>query len=343
MKPFEFDIDRTELRKKLGSMSQLAGVKRYRMTEGRANGLEAVDVRTGSGLEYTILPGRGMDIAWTGYKGVPISYISNAEVCAAAFYEASGMEWLRGFYAGMLTTCGFENVGGPCEDVHPVIGSRDFGLHGRLSYIPATQVSAKEAWIGNEYAFIVEGVMRESIVHGENLTLRRTISSKLGGKRIAISDVIENESNRPQPIMLLYHMNIGWPILDDGTILTTTASEVSGATTDAQNEIEKRAIMTAPVPGMTERCYFHKPVADADGIAQATVFNHRLGMGVRISFRPEQLPCLTEWKMLNEGEYVLGIEPGTTFPIGRANGNRQILQPGETKRVEIDIDILDEE
>ena len=75
--------------------------------------------------------------------------MSNAAPCTSTFYDPNGMEWLRGFYAGMLTTCGFSNVGGPSTEIHPVIGKREYGLHGRLSYTPAYEVGTYEDWVSN--------------------------------------------------------------------------------------------------------------------------------------------------------------------------------------------------
>ena len=347
MKPFEPYLDKESLRRYMGSMSQLAGLKKYRLEDGRADGVQAVDVRTGSGLEYTVLPGRGMDIAWTSYKGTPISYMSSTGVSAAAHYEAEGMEWLRGFFAGMLTTCGFQNVGGPCDGSHPVIGGRRYGLHGRLTNIPAAEVGTREEWADGRYCMSVTGKMRESIVHGENITLRRTISSILGENAICLHDEIENESPRPQPMMLLYHMNLGWPVLGPDTRLVHSSVRVRGANAEAQAEIDLHTRFEAPVPGRTERCYFHVPGADADGNAYAAVINDALELGVLFTFRPDQLPCMCQWKMLNEGEYVLGIEPGNTYPTGRANAEAEdqldMLAPGEVRAVDIRIEILDGE
>lgn len=345
MKAFQPNLKKEELRKYLGSMGQLAGLKKYRLDDGPSTGVEAVDVRTGAGLEYTVLPGRGMDIAWMSYKGVPISYMSNTGVRSAALYEADGMEWLRSFFAGMLTTCGFSNVGGPCEGSHPVIGGRKYGLHGRLNTIPAAQVSACEEWHDEDYLMKVRGKVRESIVHGENMVLSRCVHSYLGENRIQISDIIENESNRPQPMMLLYHMNLGWPVLSADTRLVAASKSVRGANDEAQAEIDLHDRFEAPVPGRTERCYFHVPMAGEDGLARVAVINDALELGVMFSFRPDQLPCMCEWKMLNEGEYVLGIEPGNTYPTGRANaeaeGKLDILAPSEVRRVDITIEILD--
>ena len=345
MKPFEPYLDKQSLRRYLGSMSQLAGLKKYRLDDGPSAGVEAVDVKTGGGLEYTVLPGRGMDIAWMSYKGVPISYMSNTGVKNAAFYEAEGMEWLRGFFAGMLTTCGLSNVGGPCDGSHPVIGGRHYGLHGRMNTIPASYVSMMENWIDDFYMMAVGGRMRESIVHGENLVLERCITSVLGENRIVLEDTIENESNRPQPLMLLYHMNLGWPVLGPDTRLVTASESVRGANDEAQAEIDLHTRFTDPVPGKTERCYFHVPAADEKGETHVAVINDALELGVMFTFRPDQLPCMCQWKMLNEGEYVLGIEPGNTYPTGRANaeanGSLDMLAPGEIRHVDIAIEILD--
>ena len=38
---------------------------------------------------------------------------------------------------------------------------------------------------------------------------------------------------------------------------------------------------------------------------------------MRLRYKPAELPCFTEWKMLGEKEYVLGIEPGNCRPMGR--------------------------
>ena len=186
MKEFNLNLDKKFIRKRFGNITQLGGLKKYRLSEGRADGVDAVDVKTGSGLNYTILPGRGMDIAWTDYKGVPISYMSSTGVCNANLYDSKEMEWLNNFFAGLLTTCGFSNVGGPCKNVHPVIGERTLGLHGKLTNLPASEVSTFEGWKEGEYVMKVSGKMRESCLHGENITLRRTITSYLGKNKIIL-------------------------------------------------------------------------------------------------------------------------------------------------------------
>ena len=347
MKDLNLNIDKSFLRKRFGHMTQLCGLKRYRLSEGRADGVDAVDVRTGGGLTYTVLPGRGMDIAWTEYKGVPVSYMSNTGINNANRYDSNGMEWLCNFFAGLLTTCGFSNVGGPCENEHPVIGKRMLGLHGKLTNIPASEVSTYEGWENGEYFMRVSGKMRESCLHGENITLRRTITSILGKNKIILHDFIENDSNRVQPCMLLYHMNIGYPILseDSRLVVATDTTKMRFSSEQAQSEKDIFNEFTAPVNGYAERCYFHEIKANKNGYTRIAVINDKLELAVVFTYRPEQLNCLTEWKMLNEGEYVLGIEPGTANPIGRERteqeGRLKTLQSGETHEVDITIEIVD--
>lgn len=344
MKKFTMNYDKSFLRKRLGSMSQLGGLKKYHLSNGRGDGVEAVDVRTGAGLSYTVLPGRGMDIAWTDYKGVPVSYMSNTGVSAGAYVEG-GMEWLRNFFAGLLTTCGLSNVGGPCSDTHPVIGERTYGLHGRISNIPADQVCVHEGWEEDKYVMSVSGKMTESIVHGETLSLQRTVSSVLGENVIRIHDVIENEGNVETPLMVLYHMNLGYPVLSEHARLLIAPSSVKGASDLAEQEIDKYASFHPPVLGREERCYFHVVKENADGKTKVALINDELEIAVVFSYYPKQLPCFTEWKMLNEGVYVLGIEPGNSNPIGRVNAREKgvlhTLAPGEKKVVDLEIQIIE--
>lgn len=339
------NLSKSELLSYMGSVSQAGGLKRYAFTEGRARGVEAIDIVTGTGFDFTVLPGRCMDLAWARYKGVPISYMSKAEIADGAYLEQQGMEWLRSFYGGMLTTCGFSNVGGPCQEERRIFGMQSYGLHGRLSHIPASEVCCSGQWQDEKYVMQVQGLMRQSAVHGENLTLRRTISAVLGEKKLRIHDVIENEGHTEEPFMLLYHMNFGYPLLSPESRLLACPEHVRGADETAQSELAAYARFHEPVHLRDERCYFHDLRTDAEGKVHIALVNDKLALGAMLSFRKDQLPCLTEWKMMAQGEYVLGLEPGNTNPIGRTaakeQGTLQTLRPGEIRMVDIELEILD--
>lgn len=345
MKEWKVQVNKDFLRKHMGSISQLGGIKKYEFNEGRAKGVDAIDFTTGSGLDFTVLPGRCMDLAWAHYKGVPIAYMSKADIAAPNYLEQEGMEWLRSFYAGMLTTCGFGNVGGPCEVERRIFGMQKHGLHGRLANLPASEFGSKCEWINGEYVMKVEGKMRQSAVHGENITLRRTIIAKLGEKKFHIHDVIENEGLIAEPIMLLYHMNFGYPLLDKYSRLIVSANGTKAKDAAADAEMDVYASFHEPIHLCDERCYFHDVKLDGQGNARVAIINDELELGAVITYSGKTLPCLTEWKMLSEGEYVLGLEPCNTNPVGRPaaqeSGALEYLEPGMTKEVDIELEILD--
>jgi hypothetical protein len=71
----KFKLD--NILKYIGNLNQIAGIKHFEFKDGRAKGVEAFEVRTGGGLNYSVLLDRFLDIVWAEFKGVPFAYISN--------------------------------------------------------------------------------------------------------------------------------------------------------------------------------------------------------------------------------------------------------------------------
>lgn len=345
MKTFAIPRERAYLMQRMGDVSQLAGAKRYELADGKAKGVEAVDLWTGSGFAFTVLPGRGMDIAWASYKGVPIGYMSKTGIAGPAYYESEGFRWLRNFFAGLLTTCGLSNAGSPCTDKDPLLGAEEHGLHGRISNMGADNVCVREEWQGGRFVMTVSGRLRESRLFGENLTLTREISTGMGESALRIRDVVENEGFRPQPLMILYHVNLGYPLLDDGSRLVCRSRRITANTAIAEAELDQYHRIGPPVEGALERLYFHDSEADAQGNAAAALVNDNLELGAYVRFNRNQLPNLIQWKQLAAAEYVLGVEPANCLPVGRVQqrerGGIETLDPGQKKTIELEIGILD--
>jgi hypothetical protein len=308
-----FGHDAEQARRRIGHPSQLGGIKQYTLTDGRAAGMRAVDFRTTQGLEFTVLLDRAMDISEARYKGRSLCWRSPAGDVAPAYYNPKGIEWLRTFCGGLLATCGLTNVGPPTQEPD------ETGLHGRLGACPAEQVSFSEWWEGDSPLMQVSGVIREAVLFGPALEVRRTILARGDGAGLSVRDTITNIGARPAPCMLLYHINTGFPLLDDGTELILSAAKTEPRDAEAAEGIEDWARMHAPVTGYREKVYFHTLRAEAGGQASVAVVNRGLagGLGLRLRFRTDELPCFTQWKMLGDKEYVLGIEPGNCFPMGR--------------------------
>lgn len=334
-------LTKREILRRVGDISQLAAAKECTLQSGKSRGMRAVDVKTGSGLCFTVLPDRGMDIAWAEYKGVSLSFISKTGIVAPWYYEPSGNNFLRGFYGGLLTICGLTHMGAACLDNETLLG-----LHGRASNIPAEDVRVSNDWDGDEFMMTVSGRIRESMVFGENIALSREIRAKLGENRIFIKDRVENCGFSSQPLMLLYHFNLGYPVVDQGTRLVLPEGTVKARDEAAAKGIKHYQEFSAPVPGFSEQVFYHDPVPEADGRVAVGLFNESLlesGLGVTITYHREQLPYLIEWKQLGEGDYAVGIEPATWYPEGRSEarkrGELQLIEPGEIKLFEMEIAI----
>ena len=340
-KGMEMDFSRKNIFGKVGSMRQLASVRRAVLDDGRGRGMRVVDVANGSGLQFTVYPDRGMDIGEATYKGVPIVWLP-AEPAAAEAYEPEQFGWLRSWGGGLLTGCGLLNVGGPCE------AGEQHGLHGRLSHIKASELNTESTWNDRgEYELSVSGKVVHSKVFGENLRLSRRISTKLGENRIVIADTVENLGYASTPYMQLYHMNFSWPLVDAESYLVAPEHSVTPQNNVAAAGLAQWDKMAPPTPGFIEQVFYHDLPADADGMAEMRLVNPRLKLSLTVRFGKATLPLLMEWKQMGQGEYVLGLEPGNCVPEGRpANAEKGLLKqlaPGETVHNRVELILTEED
>jgi len=212
------EYSREQISERIGHVAQLGGTRHYTLSDGCSKHLAAVDVDTGSGFHFTVLPDRGLDISAAGYKGLNLVYLTpNGEV-HPAFYEPDDLGWLRTFFGGLLTTCGLTYLGPPGVD-----DGQKLGLHGRYATSPARQVCDRSGWDGDEYRVEISGVVEECALFGDKIRLTRTITTSLGGKSLKITDVAENFGYVTSPFVVLYHVNAGFPLLDAAARLSLTA------------------------------------------------------------------------------------------------------------------------
>lgn len=275
-------MKKQELLKHIGSVEQIGGIKDYTFNDGKAKGVRVIEVNTGV-LRFSILPDRCMDIAQAFYKEHAVSWMSKTGITAPSFYEKDGKGFLRGFYGGLVATCGLKNIGAPFGEQ---------GLHGRIGNIPAQKVSVYADWEGDEYVMRISGEMRESVVFGENLVLKRTISTKLFSDEFVLEDAIINEGFSDEKIALNYHCNFGYPLVCEGARII--------------NVPEKDSYISAPVPMSEEECIDVKYSADVvtTGIENGDI-------GAYITYDTKTLPEFILWKMLRESDYIIGLEPRT--------------------------------
>ena len=339
MKLYGKEYTKDGLRQHIGDISQVAGIKSFTFNEGLAKGVNAFEVKTGSGFVFTVLPDRGMDIAWMDFKGIPISYITKAGITGSQYYHPQGFEWLRSFFGGMLTTCGLTHTGPPGKD-----GKWDLGLHGRISNIPASEISHSMEWQGDNLILSVSGKMKEAVLYEENLLLSRKIITYGGENRLILNDKIENQGYQETPFMIMYHTNVGFPVISENSRLIAPIISTEARDEDAEPGKEHCQTFESPAADFNEQVFFHKLAADNNGNTCAGIINEALGIGYYIKFNNNELPVLTEWKMTGQQEYVVGIEPANCLPIGRTalreSGGLMRIKPGEKRNITIEIGVL---
>ena len=315
-----------------GHVSQIGGTRHYELSEGSGRGTRAIDVETGAGLRVTVLPDRGMDLSGASFRGVNLVYRTpNGEV-HPSFYSPTGEEWMRTFFAGLLTTCGLRSFGPPCED-----DGETLPLHGRANVTPAVSVQDRSAWQGDEYLVELRGTVEDSRVFGSRMRLERTIRARLGEPRLTIEDTVTNYGFTPSPFVILYHINPGFPLLDAASRLLVPSTGCT-AYEEASRRHEGEAFgFPSPQPGWHEQNFLHTVAADGAGRSLFALLNPDImdGLALWVRYDTASLPYLSEWKMVGEADYVLGLEPCNAPVESRAELRRRgllpSLAPGERK------------
>lgn len=333
---------RQELTRYTGSIDQLGGVRLGVLDDGKGRGIRTADFQTGSGLAFTVLLDRGMDIGSTHYKGAALAWHSSVGPAHPMYYEKDGISWHRTWGGGLLNGCGTTTAGAPSEDQGEALG-----IHGRLSHTPASNIWADAAWQGDEYAMWVQGKVRETTVKGENILLQRHISTHLGSSRLFIRDVITNEGLQPAPHMMLYHFNFGFPLVTEGTEFFATSTKVTAHVRPGETALDNSRY-AAPIDDFLEQAFRHDMVAQEDGFATVALANRAFdegdGLGLYLRYRPSELPYLVQWVFVRAGSYISALEPHNCPIMNRAmareNGTLPFLAPGETREYNFEVGVL---
>ncbi len=341
---FGKNYSKQELLSRIGDMSQLAGVKPVELVNGNERGTRALEFTTGSGLSFTVLTDRGLDIFDAKFKGASLCWHSPAGPVAPGFYDPHHTGWLWSFPGGLVTTCGLSNVGTPQEK-----SEEAWGLHGRISNTPAKNVSFGADWENEDYILGAAGEIREARLFGPNLVLRRNIYARLGESKIWIKDEIENQGYEETPLMFLYHCNIGYPTLDKDTEFIAVIEDMEARDKIAEAGVDTFDTFADPVPDFKEQCFYIDHDIDQNGIVNTALinrhFNGNQGLGVYLTYSKKELPYFTQWKMTGQGAYVVGLEPGNCYPEGQHNAQKRnaltTLLPGSKATFNLEIGVLE--
>ena len=160
-----------------------------------------------------------------------------------------------------------------------------------------------------------------------------------------VEDSVANEGGSTSPYMILYHCNMGYPLVNENSVIRVPNNSIKGRNEHAQNHISSALKAEKPQSSYEERCYYFD-VKEKGGKAKAGIFSPMINKGVVLSYDKKALPCFTEWKMFGKTDYVLGLEPGNCTPDGRdvmrKNGTLKFLKAGETKKTAVKFAFTDD-
>jgi hypothetical protein len=328
--------------------AQVGGIEAYTIDEGPGRGVRALCVNTGGGLRYRVLADRGLDIDQAFFNPHSLSFLTHKGLTPPSRGFDRGLDWLKSFGGGLLTSCGPFNIGPPGEE-----GGEEFGLHGTHSNTAATieSVVQPDPHAGR-HAMSITGIIRYGSFYGPCVQLRRTIRSELGSNRIEFVDEFTNAGNQPVPHAWLLHINFGYPLVDEGAELCFDSPEI--APTDAPESRERfkpgaqyKKILS-PQEGHrgsnSAVAYFFPKPTDPAGRTTVGIVNPKLSLGVAIHYNTKQFPRLGNWQHFGPHEYVTALEPinGTVDgrAIDRQRGLLDHIEPGGTKTYEYELEIL---
>jgi len=137
-------------------------------------------------------------------------------------------------------------------------------------------------------------------------------------------------------------MNFGFPLLCEDTELLIEPAETIPRDPTAKEGLSEFRQMCKPRPGFQEQVFFHKMNGDAERKTSVKLLNKKTGVSAILRFNVDQLPYLTQWKMMGQGEYALGLEPGNV-PVKdrkelREENKLPTLQPGESAENSLELE-----
>ncbi len=297
-------------------------VQRYRFTSGKREGVELIVVDSGK-VRAAICPTRGISLWKAHIDGLDCGWRSPVEGPIHPQFvplaEPSGIGWLDGFDE-LLVRCGLQSFGAPEFSEQ---GQLKFPLHGRIGNLPAASWSVE---VDPEHSLLeVRGEVHEARFLQFNLRLSVSYRFALGQPTIEVVDTVRNASDSPTTMQMLYHVNVGAPLLDGGSTMHCTSKRIVARDQHAAEDIATWPTYLPPTPGYVEQVYFSSPTAGPDKWATALLASKNQTRGFAVHYKTDALPYFSQWKNTVGAAdgYVTGLEPGTGFPNPRSFEEKQ--------------------
>lgn len=333
---------------KFDNALQLGGIRTGTLDTPAAGGGQSVRVAlvdTGSGLRFTVALDRGGDIIDATYQQHALAYLTPNGLLPPNTAYHVGVEWLRGWAGGLVTTCGPEYMGGPRE-----VEGGTSSLHGRFS----SQVAQIER-IKNpdpkrgDYDMELALIIRDTRMFGPNFVIRRTLRCRLGEPILQLDDEVTNIGDTEVAHHWLYHCNFGYPLLDEGCrfyyrgkaeywVVPPPAGQdiIQPASAAEMTRLKTVPKAVASHVGSGERGLIVETEAARDGQTHLAIVNPKLKLAVEMSYPKKAMPRMANWQhFAPNGSFVSALEPFSGSLLGSARDKhrlaKQSLAAGESK------------
>lgn len=296
---------------RISNFQQVASIRRYTLTEGRGKGLDVLDCDNGK-IRFLLNVSKACDIMQLYHEGQNMSFVSKNG------FTKREIPFLRRFEGGMLYTCGLDSVG----------GREGYELHGTLHNIPAEIIRAE----CNESGIVVETIIRDTALFGQNLVMKRRVFTEIASDSVSVEDTLFNEGYKAEEYCLLYHINVGYPMLDNGAKVVADVESYTPRTAWAKQNETAMYAMNDAVPNQEETCYFLKLSKP-----EIALVNEKIGKKFTVSYSGDTLTHFVEWKSMASGDYALGLEPCTTDLDDRFEYS--VIKPNENIKFNVVISV----
>lgn len=295
---------------KISNFDQIASLRHYKMLDGNEEGLEVIECNNGK-IIFLLNVSKALDVMQLYHEGTNIFFISKNG------FTKREMPFLKRFEGGMLYTCGLDSVGG-----------RDgFELHGTIHNTPAKVIHSE----CNKDGITIEAIIKDTSLFGKNLVLKRKVYSEIGSNSVNITDTLVNKGYVEEEYCLLYHVNIGYPMLDEGCEIIADVFEYEARTPWAKEKENEMYKVTKDVVNQEETCYFLTL-----NLPKISLVNKKLKKQFTLEYSKESLPHFVEWKSMCSSDYALGLEPSTTKLDGKFEYKK--IKPDEI--IEFNLNII---
>jgi hypothetical protein len=157
---------------------------------------------------------------------------------------------------------------------------------------------------------------------------------------------VTNLGNNPQEHEMLYHINYGAPLLEEGSRMLAPFHRIAPRDPRSTEGIDSYDVYGPPQIGFVEQAYLYQLAGTEDNRTLAMLQNAAGDRASLLRFTLEDFPCFTLWKNTagTADGYVTGLEPATNYPnvrrFERERGRVISLEGGESRTTSISIGVL---